>query len=143
MTVRPLQSQDLPAYFPLRMALRPDSAANFELEVAEILQAEHLAAFVAEQDGNLVGFVEASLRSYAEGCDSSPVGYLEGWYVAPQYRLKGVGRRLVQAAEDWARAQGCTEMASDSELANTPSHQAHARLGYQEVERIVCFRKAL
>jgi aminoglycoside 6'-N-acetyltransferase I len=143
MTVRPLTPQDLPAYFPLRMALWPDSAANFELEVAEILQADHLTSFVAEQDGNLVGFVEASLRSYAEGCDSSPVGYLEGWYVAPQYRLKGVGRRLVQAAEDWARAQGCTEMASDSELANTQSHQAHARLGYQEVERIVCFRKAL
>ena len=143
MTVRPLTPQDLPAYLPLRMALWPDSAASFELEVAEILEAEHLAAFVAEQDGNLVGFVEASLRGYAEGCDSSPVGYLEGWFVAPAYRLTGIGRRLVQAAEGWARAQGCTEMASDSELSNTPSHQAHARLGYQEVERIVCFRKAL
>ncbi len=143
MTVRPLEPQDLPAYLPLRTALWPDSADQFELEVAEILEAEHLAAFVAEQDGKLVGFAEVSLRGYAEGCDTSPVGYLEGWYVAPAYRQTGIGRRLVQAAEDWARAKGCTEMASDSELSNTSSHQAHARLGYQEVERIVCFRKAL
>jgi aminoglycoside 6'-N-acetyltransferase I len=127
----------------LRTALWPDSEADFELEVSKILNHPHLASFVAEQNGQLVGFVEVSLREYAEGCESSPVGYLEGWYVAPKHRKTGIGRRLVQAAEDWARARGCSEMASDSELSNTPSHQAHARLGYQEVERIVCFRKSL
>ncbi len=143
MTIRPLQPQDLRAYFALRTALWPDSEADFELEVSKILNNHRLASFVAEQNGQLVGFVEVSLRDYAEGCDSSPVGYLEGWYVAPKHRKTGIGRRLVQAAEDWARARGCSEMASDSELSNTPSHQAHARLGYQEVERIVCFRKSL
>ncbi|GIW34097.1 aminoglycoside 6'-N-acetyltransferase [Meiothermus sp.] len=143
MTIRRLQPQDLPAYFRLRTALWPDSASDFELEVAEILQSDHQVGFVAEQEGALVGFVEVSLRAYAEGCESSPVGYLEGWYVAPTHRKTGVGRRLVEAAEDWARAQGCTEMASDSEISNTQSHLAHARLGYQEVERIVCFRKPL
>lgn len=143
MNIRPLQTQDLLAYFQLRTALWPDSDADFEREVSEILNTDHLASFIAEQDGALVGFVEVSLRSYAEGCDSSPVGYLEGWYVTPEHRKTGVGRRLVQAAEDWARAKGCTEMASDSELSNTQSQQAHARLGYQEVERIVCFRKSL
>ncbi len=143
MTIRPLQPQDLRAYFALRTALWPDSEADFELEVSKILNNHRLASFVAEQNGQLVGFVEVSLRDYAEGCESSPVGYLEGWYVAPKHRKTGIGRRLVQAAEDWARARGCSEMASDSELSNTPSHQAHARLGYQEVERIVCFRKSL
>lgn len=98
---------------------------------------------MAEQNGQLVGFVEVSLRDYAEGCESSPVGYLEGWYVVPEHRKTGIGRRLVQAAEDWARAKGCSEMASDSELSNTQGQQAHARLGYQEVERMVCFRKSL
>lgn len=143
MNIRPLQTQDLMAYLQLRIALWPDSAGDFEREVSEILNADHLASFVAEQDGTLVGFVEVSLRAYAEGCDSSPVGYLEGWYVAPTHRKTGVGRRLVEAAEDWARAKGCTEMASDTELHNIQSQQAHARLGYQEVERIVCFRRSL
>lgn len=123
MTIRPLQPQDLRAYFALRTALWPDSEADFELEVSKILNNHRLASFVAEQNGQLVGFVEVSLRDYAEGCESSPVGYLEGWYVAPKHRKTGIGRRLVQAAEDWARARGCSEMASDSELSNTPSHQ--------------------
>ncbi|AWR85371.1 aminoglycoside 6'-N-acetyltransferase [Meiothermus taiwanensis] len=143
MTIRPLHPQDLPAYFALRTALWPDSADDFELEVSKILNNHRLASFVAEQNGQLVGFVEVSLRDYAEGCESSPVGYLEGWYVVPEHRKTGIGRRLVQAAEDWARAKGCSEMASDSELSNTQGQQAHARLGYQEVERMVCFRKSL
>lgn len=143
MTVCPLSPQDLPAYFRLRTALWPDSASDFELEVAEILQADHQVGFVAEQEGILVGFVEVSLRAYAEGCQTSPVGYLEGWYVVPTHRQSGIGRKLVEAAEDWARGKGCTEMASDTEIHNTLSQIAHARLGYAEVERIVCFRKPL
>lgn len=141
--IRPLQTQDLPAYFRLRTALWPDSVACFEREVSEILNRGHLASFVVQREEELVGFVEVSLRAYAEGCDSSPVGYLEGWYVAPAYRGVGIGRRLVEAAEDWARAKGCTEMASDTELNNIQSQQAHISLDYQEVERIVCFRKSL
>jgi len=143
MRIRPLQTPDLLSYLQLRIALWPDSAGDFKREVSEILNADHLASFVAEQDGTLVGFVEVSLRAYAEGCESSPVGYLEAWYVVPEHRNIGVGRRLVEAAEDWATTKGCTEMASDTELHNTQSQQAHSRLGYQEVERLVCFRKPL
>jgi aminoglycoside 6'-N-acetyltransferase I len=91
----------------------------------------------------LIGFVEVELRTWAEGCKSSPVGYLEGWYVAEHGRIQGVGRLLVQAAEAWARAKGCTEMASDTEIHNQISQLAHSRLGYTEVERLVCFRKSL
>ncbi|WP_299429210.1 aminoglycoside 6'-N-acetyltransferase [uncultured Meiothermus sp.] len=143
MKIRSLQVTDLPSYFLLRTALWPDSAGSFELEVAEIIGAADQASFVAEHEQALIGFVEVSLRPYAEGCDSRPVGYLEGWYVAPQHRRSGVGRRLVETAEDWARAKGCTEMASDTELHNALSQQTHTRLGYQEVERMVCFRKLL
>jgi aminoglycoside 6'-N-acetyltransferase I len=87
--------------------------------------------------------IEASLRKFADGCSTTPVGYIEGWYVAPQHRRSGIGRCLVEAAEQWARSQGCTEMASDSLLDNFDSQRAHARLGYQEVERAVRFRKDL
>lgn len=98
---------------------------------------------LAETDGQVVGFLEASLRDYAEGCETSPVSYLEGWFVAEPYRRRGVGAALVRAAEDWARSQGCTEMASDAELHNLDSHRAHEALGYEEVERVVVFRKTL
>jgi aminoglycoside 6'-N-acetyltransferase I len=93
--------------------------------------------------GGLEGFVETSIRDYAEGCDTNWVGYIEGWYVDPYARRRGVGRALIAAAEAWAVAQGCREMASDAELANIVSQEAHERIGYAEVGRSVHFRKPL
>ncbi|WP_245606073.1 GNAT family N-acetyltransferase [Thermus amyloliquefaciens] len=93
--------------------------------MAGLLQDPRQAAFVAEVEGRLVGFVEVSLRPYAEGCATRPVGYLEGWYVAPEWRWQGIGRALVEAAEAWARARGCQEMASDAELGNLLGQEVH------------------
>lgn len=94
-------------------------------------------------DGKLCGFVEIGLRPYAEGCDSSPVPFIEGWYVDPDVRGTGVGRELIRAAEAWARANGYREIASDVELDNDASIAAHNALGFEEVDRLVCFRKGL
>lgn len=102
------------------------------------------AAFVAVRpQGGLGGFLEASLRRYADGCDTSPVGYVEGWHVDPDLRRQGIGAQLVAAAENWARALGCREMASDCLLDNEVSLQAHLALGYEETDRLIHFRKAL
>jgi aminoglycoside 6'-N-acetyltransferase I len=104
-------------------------------------QAEVFVA--ARPDGRLGGFLDAGLRKYAEGCDSSPVGYIEGWYVDEDLRRLGLGGGLVQAAEAWARSLGCQDMASDCLLDNLVSLSAHLALGYEEVERLIHFRKAL
>jgi aminoglycoside 6'-N-acetyltransferase I len=94
--------------------------------------------------GEIIGFVEVGLRSHAEGCNPSrPVGYIEGWYVAPSFRRKRVGAQLIAAAEEWARDQGCIEMASDTWLDNLESQTAHEALGFEEVERSVNYRKRL
>lgn len=130
----------------LRQALWPDaSTEELRREMADLLQsAKDTAVFVAQRpDGRLGGFIEAGTRPYAEGCDTSPVGYIEGWYVDPDLRRQGVGRQLVEAAEAWARERGLREMASDCVLDNEVSYRAHLALGYGEVERIICFRKAL
>lgn len=103
-----------------------------------------LRVFVAEADGIVVGFIEVGLRSHADGCDTrQPVGFVEGWYVEPKQRGRGVGRALMQAAEDWARAQGCRELASDTWIDHEPSQRAHESLGFEVVDRCVNFRKAL
>ena len=100
--------------------------------------------FVAERpDGSLAGFVEVGSRPYADGCDTSPVGYVEAWYVDPDVRRQGYGRALLAAAEEWARGRGYREIASDSQLGNQVSHAAHRRAGYEEVDRVVQFRKTL
>ena len=129
----------------LRVLLWPDlSERDNDRDSNHIRGDPHrFAVFVAESSGELVGFIEVSLREYADGCSSSPVGYIEGWYVAPESRGIGIGRQLVAAAENWARATGCTEMASDSLIENVGGQRAHQHLGYSEVERQVCFRKDL
>jgi len=104
-----------------------------------------LMNFVAETSaGRLVGFAEVDLRSHADGCDPSrPVGYLEGWYVAENYRRQGIGARLLAAAEEWARGLQCAEMASDTWIDNEVSQRSHEALGFEVVDRCVHYRKAL
>lgn len=152
MNVRPVQQSDEAEWLRMRAALWPDSDPRelaqevgwFLTAPDPTLQPTLQAALVAVREtGGLCGFVELGIRPYAEGCETNHVGYLEGWYVDPDQRRQGVGRQLVAAAEEWARGQGCAEMASDAELHNTLSQQAHQRLGYVEVERSVHFRKAL
>lgn len=96
------------------------------------------------ESGALAGFVEVGLRSHAESCDTArPVGYAEGWFVRSELRKSGVGAALMRAAEDWARTQGCGEMASDAQIDNNVSQRVHEALGYHEVDRCVHYRKKL
>ncbi len=103
-----------------------------------------LVDFVAETDGDLVGFIEVGLRSHADGCDPTrPVGFVEGWYVEPHHRGRAVGRALMRAAEEWAIVQGCHEMGSDTWIDSEPSQRAHEALGFEVVDRCVNYRKPL
>jgi len=104
-----------------------------------------LAAFLAcEPSGNPIGLIEAALRTdYVNGTNTSPVAFLEGIFVVPENRRKGVARSLVAAAEQWASSLGCLEFASDALLENKQSHAMHRALGFQETERVVFFRKML
>lgn len=149
--IRPARPSDLDQLAQLREALWPKTpAAEHARELEPILAGNTpgempLINFVAEAaDGRLAGFAEVDLRSHADGCDPvRPVGYLEGWYVAKEYRRTGLGRRLLSAAEDWARSNGCVEMASDTWLDNDVSQRSHEALGFEVVDRCVHYRKAL
>jgi aminoglycoside 6'-N-acetyltransferase I len=146
MEIRAPRTEEHLTWLQLRALLWPDHPRQMlEREQANILQEpERNAVFVAATTGGtLVGFIEAAIRDWAEGCETEDVGYIEAWYVLPEHQRQGIGRLLVEAAEAWAASRGCSEMASDAELWNELSHKAHRALGYQEVMRLVCFRKEL
>jgi aminoglycoside 6'-N-acetyltransferase I len=135
----------------LREALWPDTSADEHASGLDPILAGKtpgrmpLVNFVAETiDGKLFGFAEVDLRSHADGCSPErPVGYLEGWYVVEAARHIGIGRRLLSAAEDWARSHGCVEMASDTWIDNELSQTCHEALGFEVVDRCVRYRKTL
>ena len=140
--IRKADNPDLPILTDLALRLWPDhERSELEAELNEILKKSDAAFFLAE-DGT--GFAQCQLRrDYVEGTESTPVGYLEGIYVAEAGRRKGLARQLLSACENWAREQGCQEFASDCELTNTQSFQFHLALGFEEVNRIICFTKKL
>ena len=145
MNIRQATPQDRAEWLRMRATLWPECPPDMQsAEMDDYAVGEDLAVFVAVRpDGGLGGFLEASLRPSADGCDTRPVGYVEGWYVDPDLRRQGIGSLLVAAAEEWAREKGCQEMASDCLLENDVGLVAHLSLGYEEVERLIHFRKSL
>ena len=135
----------------LRVALWPESSAEEHAQELELILEGKFPGVMplvilvaAAEDGTIAGFLEVGLRSCADGCDTrKAVGYVEGWYVGEQWRRRGIGTKLLRAAEDWARGQGCVEMASDARMDNQVSQSAHEALGFEVAERSVLYRKAL
>lgn len=145
MTIREIGESDRVDWLRLRDALWPGSLADHDAETQEYFEArlDTPIVLVAEVEGRVVGFLELDFRKYAPGCRSSPVAFIEGWHVDPAFQRRGIGRALVAAAEARARALGHDEMASDAELDNAGGVAAHRAVGYEEVERVICFRRSL
>jgi aminoglycoside 6'-N-acetyltransferase I len=144
--VRPIKEEDIAEWFRLRKLLWEGSSDDeHKAEMRDIYEhTETQFVLVAEtEERKLVGFLEASIRPFVEDCHTDHVGYLEGWYVEPEFRRYGIGRKLVRGAENWARSKGCQEMASDAEIGNDLSFKAHQNLGYEETSRLVHLRKDL
>ncbi len=149
-SVRLARPTDVDAVADMFFALWPDGElADHRAEALAILSGAPvgtmpLVILVAEVGGRVAGFIEVGLRSHADGCDvGRPVCFLEGWYVEAAHRRRGLGGALVRAAEEWARAQGCREIASDTWLDHDDSQRAHEALGFEVVDRCVHYRKAL
>jgi putative acetyltransferase len=153
--VRPVRKGDQAEWLRMRCLLWPDDPEGEHADEINAFLATGafrwtepllgLAIFVAVRPGGgLCGFLEASIRPYAEGCATWPVGYVEGWFVDADVRRQGIGTRLVRAAEQWAARQGCREMASDAHAENTVSRHAHQALGFVELSgAVVHLRKRL
>lgn len=131
----------------LRGALWPDTPGReHEAEMAAfVTEPQRYAQWLARAgDGQAIGLAEASIRSdYVTGCETSPVAFLEGLYVAPARRRHGIARALVDEVARWGAARGCREMASDTQTDNVASQAVHQALGFAEAERTVAYVRAL
>lgn len=143
--IRKANMNDLPRLTELALELWPDNAVDtMYYDLGKIMVSEESVFFLAYRDDTAVGFAQCQLHhDYVEGTSSSPVGYLEGIYVRAEDRKLGFASQLMQACEEWARSEGCTEFASDCEIDNADSLAFHLKLGFKEANRIICFAKRL
>jgi aminoglycoside 6'-N-acetyltransferase I len=147
--IRVLEAADTEVWATLRSRLWPDADPQaLALESRRFAEGHTLAnitaVFLAEHEAsNPLGFIELSVRAFADGCESMPVPHIEAWYVEPAARGKGFGKALMRAAEGWARSNGFVEIASNTEVENEGSRYAHGACGFMEVEHLVKFRKSL
>lgn len=130
----------------LRQLLWPHARLDHhENEVKELLEApDRAAGYLASTGKVVVGLAEAALRfDYVNGCASSPVLFLEGIYVRPDWRRLGIARELCRAIEAWGSSHNCLEFASDTSLSNPEAQLLHRALGFAETERVVFYRKLI
>jgi len=145
MKIMPVTEPLLADWLQLRILLWPDHEDAHLLEMRQLLEQLHTLQLLAYNDQQqAIAMLEASIRyEYVNGTQTSPVAFLEGIYVLPEYRRSGVATTLVQQVEDWAQQFSCTEFASDAAIDNTISHAMHRALGFQETERVVYFKKKI
>lgn len=145
--IAPARAEDRADWLAMRTALWPEGSEDEHRADIEAYPeaAQSPICFIAfDDEGTGLGFAEADLRhDYVNGCETSPVGFLEGIYVRPEARGRGVAKALVAAVEAWAGEQGCTELASDTGLDNLASQAMHDALGFEETERVIYYRKRL
>ncbi len=121
-----------------------NTVLDLEKEFEELIESDKATCFIKYIDNMAIGFAQCQLRTdYVEGTETSPVGYLEGIFIVEAYRKKGYAKELLSACERWAKEQKCSEFASDCELDNTASLRFHLTMGFEEANRIICFRKEI
>ncbi|MEM6619324.1 MAG: GNAT family N-acetyltransferase [Pseudomonadota bacterium] len=144
LTIRELGAGDRDLWLALYRQLWPRHRdIDLLREIDRINKSSKRAAYVASVDGTPAGFAEYALRDYANGCDSQPVPFLEGIWIAEPYRGQGIARALIEFLTQTARRQGFTEFGSDVELSNYASQLMHERLGFEQREKVIYYRKRL
>jgi len=143
-TLRRVTQADKAEWIRMRKGIWPDWTDEYlVVNMDETLASDNDFVIFACDEDKPIGLTEARIKDHAEGCLTSPVGYLEGWFVQEEYRGRSIVGIMTQAAENWLREKGCTEVASDTWLENESSIRAHVKMGYSEVERLVHFVKHL
>jgi aminoglycoside 6'-N-acetyltransferase I len=144
-SIQEVDKEHFPEWCQMREALFTGLDEDFhQQEMVLIFNAEDRTCFMAySNEIEPIGFIELSLRNLVDGCLSSPVGYIEGIYLKPEYRSAGYGRQLIDWAEAWFKEKGCTEMATDVEIDNLDAQKFHSRVGFKETYRIVEYKKSL
>lgn len=137
------QAEHLEELLVLSFELWPDqNYEDLKTTFFKILSSEKFRVLLFQLNTEFIAFLYLGIRTdYVEGSDSSPTGYVEGIYVKPEFRRKGISKKMLQVGEQWIKEKGCTQIGSDTYLDNKVSYDFHTRVGFQESGRLIAFIK--
>ena len=141
MLIREANQDDLEGWIKLRQKLWNRTYETNLSEAEEILASQLQTAFLLLGEENTpVGFIEGAL--YLE--DTQKYGYVEGWYVKPEFRGQGLGGELMDTLELWILHHSISLVLSDTIPKEYPlSPAAHLRQGFEELMNIQVYIKKL
>jgi ribosomal protein S18 acetylase RimI-like enzyme len=115
----------------------PDGPARERQYVMELLDNENIRLFVAEQSGQLVGFVHVVVLQVTLIPIMLPRSYgvIDSLIVAPDYRNQGIGTALMDHAERWARQKGAAEIELNVYEFNTRAQAFYQNMGYTTLSK--------
>lgn len=145
MLIETINNNNVKELTSLFVEMFPEMDYEEELEIFEkSIGSLREICFLAKSAEKYIGFIHITLRTdYVEGSEVSPTAYVEAIYVKPSFRKKGIAQVLIKKAEEWAIANHCFTLASDTAIANSDSIYFHQNVGFEEANRIVCFVKNL
>lgn len=139
--LRPAIVLDAPVLADLATQLGyPSTAEEMEARLRGVLSREDEAVFVAEEEGDVIGWGHVGWRLLLE---SDPFAELLGLVVDARHRSRGVGARLVEEAERWAVARGLSTIRVRSNVIREDAHRFYLRSGYRLSKRQAVFTKDL
>lgn len=142
-SIKEANEHDLDSLTELAIALWPENEfSELRKEFEQLLNSDKDKVIVCLMHAQLIAFIHISVRSdYVEGSQDSPTGFVEGIYVEPEYRKRGISKKLIKEGESWLKTKGCSQIGSDIEQSNITSYHFHKSVGFKEVNRLIAFIK--
>jgi len=88
--------------------------------------------FLLEQDGRVIGFVDALVKKRDEAYKIWKTGHIEAIYVKPEFRKKGYSKMLVDRAMEWFQMKGMGHFTVGTYALDAKARKYWERLGFKE-----------
>jgi ribosomal protein S18 acetylase RimI-like enzyme len=108
-----------------------DGPINY-YDIAAMIQAPHIEVVVAESGSEIIGSGYARIEDSKIYLKHPKHAYLGFMYVRPEYRGKGVNKKVINTLQQWAVARGITEFRLDVYHDNLPAIAAYEKVGFSK-----------
>ncbi len=103
-------------------------------------EAEHILLVAERGDGEVVGWVHGFVRKLLIADVQIEIG---GLVVQEDFRGMGIGKKLLEEVEDWARKKGIGVISLRSNIIREEAHRFYEEVGYEVMKTSKIFRKRL